>query len=143
MRCWWATPSAIHASHPRKQKTDKRDARHILTLLVEDRFPVVWQPPVENERTRQLLLHRCRLVRMRTRVMNQLDGMAKNEGLLVRGGWSRKRRQADRGSCRCRAGMRSGARICWRCWTSWTADRAVGRGGARRPQRQTRDARAG
>ena len=34
--------SAIRACCPRKQKTDKRDARHILTLLVEDRFPAVW-----------------------------------------------------------------------------------------------------
>jgi hypothetical protein len=33
----------------RKQKTDKRNARHILNLLMEDRFPVVWQPPMENE----------------------------------------------------------------------------------------------
>src|ERR1035441_3282171 len=65
----------IRASNPRKQKTDKRDARHILKLLVEDRFPVVWQPPVENDEQRQLLLHRCRLVRMRTRIKNQLDSI--------------------------------------------------------------------
>jgi transposase len=64
--------SAIRASCPRKQKTDKRDARHILSLLVEDRFPVVWQHAMENEQLRQLLMHRCRLVRMRTRVRNQL-----------------------------------------------------------------------
>jgi len=82
----------IRASNPRRQKTDKRDARHILTLLVEDRFPAVWQPPVDNEETRQLLLHRCRLVRMRTRVKNQLDSMAKNEGLLSSRVWSPKRR---------------------------------------------------
>lgn len=84
--------SAIRAAAPRKQKTDKRDARHLLTLLVEDRFPAVWQPPVENEATRQLLLHRCRLVRLRTKVTNQLDALAKNEGLLGQGGWSQKRR---------------------------------------------------
>jgi transposase len=65
-----------------------------LKLLVEDRFPAVWQPPAENEQTRQLLLHRCRLVRLRTRVMNQLDAMAKNEGLCGQAGWSRNRRQA-------------------------------------------------
>ena len=75
-------PSQIRASNPRRQKTDKRDARHILNLLLEDRFPAVWQPPVENEDLRQLLLHRCRLVRMRVRIKNQLDSMAKNEGLL-------------------------------------------------------------
>jgi transposase len=84
--------SAIRACCPRKQKTDKRDARHILTLLVEDRFPAVWQPPVENDEMRQLLLHRCRLVRMRTRVKNQLDSMAKSEGLLSSRVWSPKRR---------------------------------------------------
>ena len=86
--------SRICASNPRRQKTDKRDAEHILRLLVEDRFPAIWQPPAENEQLRQLLLHRSRLVRLRTRVTNQLDGMAKNEGLIVAGGWSRKRRQA-------------------------------------------------
>jgi transposase len=86
-------PSAIHASNPRKQKTDKRDARHILTLLLEDRFPVVWQPSVENEDIRQLLLHRCRLVRFRARVKNQLDSMAKNEGLLSKRVWCPMRRQ--------------------------------------------------
>src|SRR5271167_3144826 len=85
-------PGAIRASSPRRQKTDKRDARHILSLLAEDRFPAVWQPPVENEEVRQLLLHRCRLVRMRARIKNQLDSMAKNEGLLSSRVWSRKRR---------------------------------------------------
>jgi transposase len=87
-------PGAIHASQPRKQKTDKRDARHLLQLLMEDRFPSVWQPPAAHEQTRQLLLHRCRLVRFRTRVMNQLDALAKNEGLCDRAGWSRNRRLA-------------------------------------------------
>jgi transposase len=66
---------AIDASIPRQQQTDKRDARHILKLLVEDRFPVLWQPPEENEQTRPLLWHRCRLVRMRSKVNNQLDAM--------------------------------------------------------------------
>ena len=84
--------SAIRASCPRKQKTDKRDARHILSLLVEDRFPAVWQPPMENEQLRQLLMHRCRVVRMRTRVKNQLDSMAKDEGVLSSRVWSPKRR---------------------------------------------------
>ena len=83
----------IRASNPRRQKTDKRDAEHILGLLVADRFPAVWQPPAENEQLRQLLLHRSRLVRLRTRVTNQLDGIAKNEGLILPGGWSGKRRK--------------------------------------------------
>jgi transposase len=85
--------AAIRAACPRRQKTDKRDARHILNMLVEDRFPSVWQPGVENDELRQLLLHRCRMVRMRARVKNQLDSMAKNEGLLSSRVWSPRRRQ--------------------------------------------------
>jgi len=85
--------SAIHASQPREQRTDKRDARHILKLLVENRFPAVWQPSAGNEAQRQLLMHRCRLVRMRTRLKNQLDSIAKSEGLTGSRSWSSKRRQ--------------------------------------------------
>lgn len=84
--------SAIHASQPREQRTDKRDARHILRLLVENRFPAVWQPSVGNEQQRQLLMHRCRLVRMRTRIKNQLDSIAKSEGLTGSRSWSAQRR---------------------------------------------------
>jgi transposase len=84
--------SAIRASCPRRQKTDKRDARHILSLLVEDRFPAIWQPGVENEELRQLMLHRFRMVQMRARVKNQLDAIAKNEGVLSSRVWSPKRR---------------------------------------------------
>jgi len=88
--------SAIHASAPRQQRTDKRDARHILCLLVEDRFPVVWQPPAANEEQRQLLMHRCRLVRVRTRIKNQLDSIAKSEGLTGwRSGSSQRRQQIE------------------------------------------------
>jgi transposase len=89
--------SAIHASAPREQRTDKRDARHILRLLVENRFPAVWQPSAANEEQRQLLLHRCRLVRMRTRINNQLDSIAKSEGLTGSRSWSSKRRQQIEG----------------------------------------------
>jgi transposase len=85
--------SAIHASAPREQRTDKRDARHILRLLVENRFPAVWQPSVANEEQRQLLMHRCRLVRMRTRIKNQLDSIAKSEGLTGSRSWSAQRRR--------------------------------------------------
>jgi transposase len=84
--------AAIRAMCVRRQKTDKRDARHILSLLIEDRFPAIWQPPTQNEDLRQLLLHRCRLVRMRTRVGNQLDALAKSEGMLSKRVWCAKRR---------------------------------------------------
>ncbi len=75
-------PTKIRATMPRNQRTDKRDAQGILRLLRQDRFPAVWMPPAADEEIRSLLTHRCRLVRLRTRVKNQLDGIAKNEGLM-------------------------------------------------------------
>jgi transposase len=51
-----------------------------LKLLLEDRFPRVWVPSPENRDLRQLLWHRHRLVQMRTRIMNQLQALAMNEG---------------------------------------------------------------
>jgi transposase len=71
----------IRAKRVRKKKTDREDARHILQLLVEDRFPQIWVPSWENRDVRQLLWHRHRLVQMRTRIMNQLQAVALNEGL--------------------------------------------------------------
>jgi transposase len=84
--------SAIHASAPREQRTDKRDARHILKLLMENRFPAIWLPSLGIVEQRQFPLHRRRLVRMRTRIKNQLDSIAKNEGLTGSRIWSAKRR---------------------------------------------------
>jgi transposase len=38
----------IRTRRVRKQKTDRQDARLILQLLVEDRFPQIWVPSWEN-----------------------------------------------------------------------------------------------
>jgi transposase len=74
----------------RKQKTDRQDAEHLLRLLVENRFPRIWVPSPENRDLRQLLWHRHRLVQMRTRVKNQLQAIALNEGLRRKKGlWSK------------------------------------------------------
>jgi transposase len=51
-----------------------------LKLLLENRFPRIWVPSPENRDLRQLLWHRHRLVQMRTRIMNQLQAVAMNEG---------------------------------------------------------------
>jgi transposase len=53
---------------------------------MEDRFPRVWVPSVENRDLRQLLWHLHRLVQMGTRIMNQLQSVAMNEGIQRRGG---------------------------------------------------------
>jgi transposase len=84
--------SQIRAMEVRKQKTDKRDARHILDLLLTKKFPRIWQPDAANLDLRALLVHRIKQVRLRTRVKNQLDGLAKSEGLLSPRVWSARRR---------------------------------------------------
>jgi transposase len=50
-------------------------------MLVENRFPQIWVPSWENRDVRQLLWHRHRMVQARTRMMNQLQAVALNEGL--------------------------------------------------------------
>src|SRR6202167_6522136 len=60
---------------------DRQDAQLILRLLLEDRFPRIWVPSSENRDLRQLLWHRHRMVQARTRIMNQLQAVALNEGL--------------------------------------------------------------
>jgi transposase len=55
---WIGDAAVIRAKRGRKQKTDRQDAQHILML---------W--------------HRHRMVQARTRVMNQLQAVALNEGL--------------------------------------------------------------
>src|SRR5215471_13544133 len=59
---------------------DREDARLLLRLMRENNFPKIWAPSPENRDLRQLLWHRHRLVQMRTRIMNQLQALAMNEG---------------------------------------------------------------
>ena len=91
---WVGDPAEIRAKQVRKQKTDRRDAAHILKLMLEGNFPRIWVPSPENRDLRQLVLHRHRLVGMRTRVMNQLQAVAMNEGIRRKKQlWSEKGRQ--------------------------------------------------
>jgi len=78
---WVGDAAAIRASYVRKQKTDKRDAAHILKLLVEERFPKIWMPSSAERDQRQLLIHRHKLVEVRSRVKNGLQHLALNQGL--------------------------------------------------------------
>jgi transposase len=73
---WIGDAAQIRASYVRQQKTDRRDAGHILKLLIEGRFPRIWTPTTEMRDHRQLLIHRHRLVQLRTRVKNELQHLA-------------------------------------------------------------------
>jgi transposase len=83
---WIGDAAAIARQEGRKQKHDRRAAALILKLMVENRFPRIWVPTVAERDLRQLLIHRQHLVRMRTRVKNQLQHIALNQG------WQKKRK---------------------------------------------------
>ena len=78
---WLGNAGKIRSLVVRKQKTDRRDAEHLLELLQQDRFPRIWVPSAKMRDSRQLLLHRHKLIRMRTQVKNELQHLALNQGL--------------------------------------------------------------
>src|SRR5882672_1703071 len=78
---WVGDAAQIRASCVRQQKTDKRDAEHLRKLLAEGRFPRIWMPSSEVRELRQLLLHRYKLVIIRTRVKNELQHLCLNQGV--------------------------------------------------------------
>ena len=78
---WIGDAAQIRASYVRKQKTDKRDAAHLLRLVAEGRFPRLWSPDREQRDLRQLVLHRHKLVEIRSRVKNELQRLSMNKGM--------------------------------------------------------------
>lgn len=107
---WVGDAAQIRRLVVRQQKTDRRDARHILNLLLDGRFPKLWVPSAAQRDVRQLLRHRQKLVEMRSQVKNQLQHLALNQGVrrkrrlwsaegrrvleqLPLAGWTARRRQ--------------------------------------------------
>ena len=87
---WVGDAARIRALSVRRQKTDERDAAEMLELMRHDRFPRIWVPSPAERDLRQLLLHRHKLVQMRTQVKNQLQHLALNQGVRRRHRlWSR------------------------------------------------------
>jgi transposase len=90
---WIGDAARIRRLVVRAQKTDRRDASHILQLLLDGRFPRLWVPGPEIRDLRQLLRHRQKLVELRTQVKNQLQHLALNQGVQrKRRLWSRQGR---------------------------------------------------
>src|SRR5512132_4401209 len=78
---WIGHGAEIRAAMVRKQKTDARDARHILDLLLANRFPRIWIPSPAERDLRRLLRHRHKMVGLRTSVRNQLHALAMGQGV--------------------------------------------------------------
>jgi len=95
---WIGDSAKIRASEVRKQKTDERDARLILDLLLSKRFPRIWVPTPAERDVRQLLWHRHKLVSMRTMLGNQLHALAMSQGLCRKQKLFTKKGRAELGS---------------------------------------------
>jgi len=78
---WLGDAGKIRAQAVRQQKTDRRDAAHLLQLLLENRFPRIWVPSLEERDVRQLLVQRHKQVQTRTQVKNQLHALALSQGV--------------------------------------------------------------
>ena len=117
---WIGDAARIRAAAVRPQKTDARDAAHLLQLMLEERFPRIWVPSPADRDLRQLLLHRHKLVQMRTQVKNQLQHLALNQacgdGIDSGAGLDASFWKA----WRCRLGRLAGGRICWTSGASWS-----------------------
>ena len=95
IECRVGHPAKIRQAEIRKQKHDRRDARLLLKLLAENRFPTIWMPSSEHRDLRTLVRHRPQWVRMRSRVQHTLQSLALNQGLrLGRSLWSQAGQQA-------------------------------------------------
>jgi len=81
IECRVGHPAKIRAKETRKQKHDRRDARLILELLMEGRFPEIWMPSIEQRDLRTLLRDRHQWVKMRARLQHTLQAIALNHAL--------------------------------------------------------------
>lgn len=92
---WVGDAHEIRLLARRKQKNDKRDANHILDLMISDRFPrLIRRSPHSRDVLRQMG-YRHKLVKMRTMAKNSLQAIALGAGLSLR--W---RLHSERGRAR-------------------------------------------
>lgn len=80
---WVGNASHIRRLALRKQKNDKRDAGHILDLMVSGRFPRLYRRSAGSQEILRQTGYRHKLIKMRTIMNNSLRAIARNEGLLL------------------------------------------------------------
>ena len=76
-------PGEVARMRRRRQKNDRRDAYHLLDLLLRGDFPIVWRPSPQEREQRMVIRHRLRLVRQRTRWINVLRALVYNYNLRL------------------------------------------------------------
>jgi transposase len=74
-------PVLIRKSAPSRHKNDRRDAEHMLELLLTGKFPAIWRRPRESSEVLDVLRLRHKLVRQRIQVYNRLQALAHDIGM--------------------------------------------------------------
>ena len=74
-------PALIRKRAVSRHKSDKRDAEHIYTLLVNGEFPTLWRRPRESVHLLEVMRLRQAFVRQRVQTGNRLQAMAHEVGL--------------------------------------------------------------
>ncbi len=78
--CWACEDSTVAIEVHRLVRAKAARAR-FLKLLLEERFPRIWVPTEAERDLRQLLLDQHHRLRLRTKVKNQLQALALNQGV--------------------------------------------------------------
>lgn len=81
---WVGDAAEIRRLARRKQKNDKRDADHILDLMITGRFPRLVRRSRHSQELLSQIRYRHRLVKMRTMAKNSLQAIAIGAGLSLR-----------------------------------------------------------
>ena len=75
------TPHKVRVIAETVAKTDKIDAEKLALLSKIDMLPVAWMPDERVEQLRELVRHRAKQVRTRTRCKNEVNGVLVRCGL--------------------------------------------------------------
>jgi transposase len=80
---WVGNATEIRRLAPRRQKNDRRDADHILDLMLTGRFPHIQRQSQESRAVLRQLRYRHKLVKIRTMVKNSLQAISLDAGLSL------------------------------------------------------------
>ena len=81
---WLGNPAEIRRKAPRRQKNDRRDADHMLDLMLKGDFPRLHTFSNESRLVLRQLRYRHKLVKIRTIAKNSLQAIGINAGLPLK-----------------------------------------------------------
>jgi transposase len=81
---WVGDAAEINRLGKRRQKNDRRDAEHILDLMLKGEFPKLYRPSEKSREIVRLLRHRQKLVKHSVMIKNSLRRILIETGLIFK-----------------------------------------------------------